>query len=190
MGEYATRADGASVKIGTCETMSYLRYEDRKNLFCEPNSLNPATEMNLFWRLPYPDEDSVAIGEYKNWRRGIRLYKMVEYQPQGYTYPEDWEDESLIEEPGRIQLRHEASGLIASVVCYHGMKLPAETAEFRAGWNGKGHSFELIYIKNTSSGVWPVIHCRHCEKMWRCEWDEILEWIPDLVLRERLAKYK
>lgn len=63
MGEYATRkSDEAEVKIGTCEDMYYLRYEDRDKVRQLPNSLNAANELNLRWRLPFPDEDSTRIG--------------------------------------------------------------------------------------------------------------------------------
>ena len=188
MSEYARRkTDGESVYIGTCESLMQIRYEDRLLVSPEPHSLNPATAIDCFWRLPYPDEDQIAIGEYKNSDRGVRLWKTDQTQPPGYTLV-DFTDDSVADHPGTIQLTHE-SGMLVSVTCYHGVKLPTETPETRFFWNGKTHSLELHAIKNTADGVKPIIHCRHCGRVWRYEWSEVLDWIPDEELRRRLAQY-
>ncbi len=188
MGEYATRDDGVSIKIGTCETMNALRYEDRNKVVREENSLNPADCMNLFWRLPFPDEDDVLIGEYRDCNRGYRLGKSTPNH-NGWNDWDNWVDESLVEFPGRIQLRHEASGLQASIICYHGIKLPEDSESARFGWNGKGHSLELIHVKNMKDGIFPVVQCRHCNKMWRYAWEDIIESVADTELRKRLEKH-
>jgi hypothetical protein len=66
MGEYAKRkSDNEIVKIGTENSMYYLRYEDRDQMTKEPGSLDFATTLNLFWRLPFPDEDDIKPGEYR-----------------------------------------------------------------------------------------------------------------------------
>jgi hypothetical protein len=64
MGEYAQRKDnGQEVKIGTCEEMYYLRFEDRAKVRGIPNSVDPSREpYNLRFRLPYPDEDGMGPG--------------------------------------------------------------------------------------------------------------------------------
>ncbi len=41
MGEFARRlSDGAEVKIGTCEEMLYLRFDDRHKVCALPNSVD------------------------------------------------------------------------------------------------------------------------------------------------------
>jgi hypothetical protein len=70
MGEYATYC-GHEIKIGTCESMYYLRYEDRFKVQPVPNSINPHREYNLHWRLPFPDEDNMGPGYYDNHNRGV-----------------------------------------------------------------------------------------------------------------------
>ena len=69
MGEYAIRkSDGESIKIGTCESMYYLRYEDRFKVTPEEGS-----GFGYYWRLPFPDEDCIRPGEYDSCFRGIEL---------------------------------------------------------------------------------------------------------------------
>ena len=192
MGEYAKRnSDGEHVKIGTCECMYYLRYEDRNKVSPLPGSLNPNTELNLYWRLPFPDEDRLLPGEYEEYKRGLRLYKMVP-DGRGREWAEDFtlSDEGDDLNPGIIQLHHKEAGLLLNVPCYHGMKLPEVGPGMKAFWNGKGHSFELSSVKNTSEGVLPIIRCRHCGNAWLSTWEEVLPYVGDKEMRKRLGKYK
>jgi len=90
MGEYAIRKDdNVEVKIGTCEEMFYLRFEDRDKVRKLPGSLDPAKETGIYFRLPFPDENDVRIGEYKDHARGCQLYKMVQSNKMG-RYAEDF----------------------------------------------------------------------------------------------------
>ena len=182
MGEYATRkSDGERIKIGTCESMYYLRYEDRFKVNKDDHSIDPRDCLNLFWRLPFPDEDKIDIGNYEDYHRGLQLYRLTK---DGWS--ENFSSPDLAEVPGLIQLTHK-SGLLINVPCYHGEKLP-ELGDAKAAWNGKSHSYELAHIKNMSDGVWPVIHCRHCGKMWRTDWADIWEFIPT-DMQARLTVY-
>lgn len=180
MGEYA-KYGTQRIKIGTCESMYYLRYEDRHKVAKEANSLDAGTELNLFWRLPFPDEDGIQPGGYRDYRRGLGLYR------QGPAGAEWFSDETTASNPGLIQLRHE-SGLLVNVPCYHGEKLPELGEGAKAFWNEKGHFYELAHLKNTEAGVFPVIRCQWCAKMWRCEWSEVIDFIPG-EMRERLEQY-
>jgi hypothetical protein len=179
MGEYAIRkSDRTEIKIGTCGEMFYIRYEDRDKVTHKPGSINASQELNLFWRLPFPDEDEIAIGEYGNHQRGQRLYT------ESDKYGDDLE---LSANPGIIQLRHE-SGLLLNVPCYHGKRLPEVTKPMQAFWNGKSWSLELTSIKNTTDGVKPVVSCRHCNSAWRFEWAEIMPYLHG-KMKQRLSVY-
>lgn len=184
MGEYAVRkSDGQQVKIGTCESMYYLRYEDRNRVSKLENSLDASTETGLFWRLPYPDEDEIQIGQYEKYNRGERLYK----KDEDTRYYVDFSDPTTAEQPGTMQLTH-PSGLLVNVPCYHGEKLP-EGGEIKAFWNGRSWFYELAFIKNVEENkIMPVVHCRHCGKMWRYEWAEILPYLHG-EMRNRLSVY-
>ena len=164
--------------------MYYIRYEDRARVTALNGNVDPSTEKNLFWRLPFPDEDNNGPGAYDDHKRGYRLYRM----PDDGGYAKDYPADNLSDNPGRIQLIHE-SGLLLSVACHHGAKLPEGNADFRPAWNGKSHSIELAHIKNTADGVLPVIRCRHCGSMWRCDWEDILPYVSDNKLKQRLEIY-
>lgn len=190
MGEYAKRlSDGQTIKIGTCETMFGLRFEDRHKVLHE--SLESLDIPGLFFRIPFPDEDQVQIGEYEDWQRGISLFKRV----PSPRYTEDCHDFNLIAfapddlQPGRLQLRH-GIGYLVSAPCYHGIDLPKDTDEIKFGWNCKDpFCLELTSVKYTKEGLKPVFRCRHCDRMWSCAWDEILDFVPDEALKRRLIDY-
>jgi len=186
MGEYGRRKnDGAEIKFGTCESMYYLRYEDRRKVTPDGGSLNPATEKNLFWRLPFPDEDNIRIGEYKDYNRGEALYKE---RTEEQAFAEPFIDAETADDPGLIQATHKC-GYLINVKCYHGNKLPTSNDDAQFHWNGKDpHCFELAHIKNTENGVLPVVRCKYCGRMWRYTWEEILPFLRG-ELKARLEKY-
>lgn len=184
MGEYAKRQDGQEIKIGTCESMYYLRYEDRDKVRKLPGNLDPSTTTNLFWRLPFPDEDNIRIGEYTEYNRGLRLFKKNE----DTGYYDSFSDSETVEHPGTMQCCND-SGLLINVKCYHGERLPTGNDDFKAHWNGKSWFYELVSIKNTPDGIFPVVHCRHCRSMWRYSWDDVLPFIHDEEMKRRLLKY-
>ncbi len=185
MGEYAIRkSDGAEIKIGTCESMYYLRYEDKDKVKKIPHSLDANTEKNLFWRLPFPDEDNILPGQYDNHNRGERLYKDRETESQcckDFSCPE------TIDSPGIIQLTH-PSGLLVNMPCYHGEKLPEGLGDLKTFWNGRSWFYELSSVKNTEEGILPIVHCRFCNHAWRLTWDEIMPYLHG-ELKTRLEKH-
>ena len=180
MGEYAKLA-GQEIKIGTCERMYYLRYEDRGRVDPLPGNVDPRITAGLFFRLPFPDEDNVLPGTYGHYNRGVRLG----ISENGSWH--DWQPDDL--EPGWIQLRHE-SGLLLNVPCYHGSRLPDVTEDMRAFWNGKSWHLELCAVKTLPDGhLRPVYHCRFCHGLWSTEWDDILPYCGNGEMRKRLESY-
>lgn len=68
MSEYAKRkSDGEEIKIGICEEMMFLRFEDKDKVIPVKGS-----GFGYRWRLPFPDEDNTLPGDYKA-SRGIPL---------------------------------------------------------------------------------------------------------------------
>lgn len=184
MGEYA-EFSGERIKIGTCESMYYLRWDDRYRVSPLSGNVNPAMDTGLFFRLPFPDEDEQLPGEYQEFNRGYRLGSKSAI---GWT---DWTPEGLDDcGPGHIQLSH-TSGLLLSVPCHHGVKLPEVGPGTRAHWNGKSHAIELCFVKSMPGGsLRPVYRCRFCESMWSCDWDEILPYCGlDAEMLRRLTEY-
>ena len=132
MGEYAHVNDSEDTyKIGTCKTMYYLRFEDRKK-----------TDYTYGWegcsfRIPFPDEDKVQIGIYDVYNRGERL--------NGF-FPDGLE-------------------------------------------HGKSTVLELVRVKLVKGKLYPLFECPACGKVWRCDDWEILDYIPESELKNRLLKY-
>ena len=194
MGEYATRiSDGQEVKIGTCESMYYLRFEDRHKVAGLRGNVNPNIEAEaaqLRFRLPFPDEDNVRVGEYVKHDRGERLYKMVDTISYGKV-SEDFEDATTADDPGIIQLSHPC-GLLLNVPCYHGQKLPEGSKDIHAHWNGKTWHLELYQLRpvleNRVLRIYPVVHCRFCRHAWRYQWSDVIDYIHG-ELKDRLAVY-
>lgn len=217
MGEYAIRkSDNQEVKIGTLESMYYLRFEDRDKVRFKPgnvNMANPEQVSGSRFRLPFPDEDDILPGDYKDHNRGLRLYKLPvcdwcggtgknerfgdrcpRCYGNGTLSGENYSPADLINHPGRMHFRHDEAGLQISLPCFHGMKLPLEGVEdVTTGWNGKGYAFELAALKAIWDGnhfnVIPVIRCRFCDEMWRSEWADIADYLPSdwRFLLERYA---
>ena len=197
MGEFATRiSDGQEVKIGTCESMYYLRFEDRFKVRALSNNVDPVKDAGeLKFRVPFPDEDQIEPGgEYKDYRRGYRLYRQVseQYGNRIEKHCEDFSDPSLCEDPGTMQL-HNDSGLLLNVKCYHGEKLPAASDDVKPFWNGKSWFLELNQLRpvaqaDGSLAVFPVVHCRFCDKAWRYTWADLWPYI-DPVMQAPLRVY-
>ena len=101
MGEFA-RFNGARIKIGTCENLYYLRWEDRFKVEYDFGN------HKWNWRLPWPDEDQIKPGEYPDPFRGALLVDFT--APDGLA-------------PGYIHIRHEC-GLLINAPCFHGRALP------------------------------------------------------------------
>ena len=115
MGEYAIRkSDRESIKIGTCEDMYYLRYEDQ-------NKVTPdeCSGFGYRWRIPFPDEDHILPGEYDSGFRQVDLDTAVFCGDNGedeighYIPPEDYQGCKLY----RLDCLRSADGQIHPVVC-------------------------------------------------------------------------
>jgi len=188
MGEYA-KYQGQEVKIGTCENMYYLRLDDAAKVEPIPGNIDPKHEDGLRFRLPFPDEDGQGpgVGDYK---RGERLYQIEDTETgrgkRVIDYAPAWLADTI---SGRIQLLH-PSGLLVSVPCHHGVKLPDLGPDGTAHWNGKTHALELYMVKRTEGKLVPIVRCQHCDTMWADDWDAVLPFVQDQVLRARLEAYQ
>ena len=183
MGEYA-QYNGEKIKIGTCEQMYYIRFEDRDKVSHKPGNVDLSDPVDvgcLRFRVPFIDEDHILPGEYEDYNRGLRLYRGHEdFRP------------AETPEPGSMFFRHNEAGLQFSVPCYHGEKLPDLGPEIKPRWNGKGYAYELASIRAVyDNGVlktFPVVRCRFCSEQWRFTWDEVLPFVGDEEMRKRLDR--
>ena len=74
MGEYA-KYHGHEIKIGTCESMYYLRHRDRWNVTALRGNVDPVKDVHaLRFRFPWPDEDHIAPGGgFEKFDRGVAV---------------------------------------------------------------------------------------------------------------------
>lgn len=189
MGEYAIRkSDGEHIKIGTCETMYYIRYEDRSKVEALPCSvdLKDAHKYGLRFRLPVFSEDGIEPGNYEESEGSIPLF----HEKTKKNFPIKGG------KPGLIYVTHKDSGVQVTFPCYHGEKLPEsygkgdDEVSFRSFHS---HAIsELVYLKAArmfnSDVILPVVRCKACGEEWRAKWEDILMYIEP-AYRKRFAQY-
>lgn len=105
MGEYAEHR-GERIKIGTCEDMYYLRFDQRERVRALAGNVDPVKDAAaLRFRFPWPDEDRIQPGgAFEVFDRGLTVY--------GFTVPAD----SGIEHYS-VQFRAEREGYLISLPC-------------------------------------------------------------------------
>jgi len=188
MGEYAKlKTTGEEFKIGTCENMYYLRFEDRYKIVYD------SSFTGCRFRLPFVDEDNVGIGNYNNYDRGIDLIPKYDEDIKQTFYFDDIYKEHYQEHKGLIQLHHE-SGLMINASCYHGYKLPDNnnSKDLKAFFNGRTPTnFELSQIKiqvNEETKVKeliPIVRCKHCKTPFKANWASVLLHVRQTTKEER-----
>ncbi len=186
MSELAIRkSDKQVVKIGTCESMYYLRYEDRNKVERHANSLNPHSCKNLFWRFPVFTEDDIKVGDYEHYEVSWEYDVMVNNSAEAFQELKDC--------TGNVQAKIEELGILVNLPCYHGLKLPENTEDISFFFNGKRDGLMLYALKNTEKELRIVIRCAACRSMWSFPYNEIDSAILSDRMRARLffqcAKY-
>jgi hypothetical protein len=78
MGEYAKLiGTGESVKIGTCEDMLYLRYDQRHRIWPQHGNVDPTNRQQqevIRFRFPWPDEDGTPPGSFDDPFRRLAVH--------------------------------------------------------------------------------------------------------------------
>jgi hypothetical protein len=73
MGEYAL-FNGESIKIGTCEDMYYLRFDQRHKVTPVEGNVDPVKDAEeLRFRFPFPDEDDKEPGDFFDFDRSVAV---------------------------------------------------------------------------------------------------------------------
>lgn len=167
MGEYARTRKGEDVKIGTCEDMYYLRYDQREMVRAIQGSCDPVRDAGaLRFRFPWPDEDHVPPGgaEFSDngYHRSIAVDGFTAQDVEHYT----------------VQFTAHA-GYLTSLPCpesgaYSGgagcgpRVLEAHPINVhRNGFSGAVHLVAQRWIEG--KGLVPVLRCGGCGAMWREE---------------------
>ncbi len=157
MGEYA-QFKGEQIKIGTCEDMYYLRFDQRAMVTAERGSVNPVTDAEaLRFRFPFPDEDGLEPGDGRfhenGYHRGIGVH--------GFTAQTDVEHYT-------VQFVAQA-GYNVSLPCPESSAYAADQpANIRMHRNGCGAVVQLVAQRLIPGiGLVPILRCTACGTMWR-----------------------
>lgn len=162
MGEYARRlSDGADVKIGTCESMYYLRADQRHLVRATSGNVNPNSSdaYSIRFRFPWPDEDHIRPGEFDNYERAIAAH--------GFAAPSGVEHYS-------VQFTAH-TGYNVCLPCPEGQPgatpgLSTTVNGMTVHRNGFGGAVKLVQQKLLKDGrLVPVCMCGGCGAMWRLE---------------------
>ena len=164
MGEYATYR-GESIKIGTCESMYYLRADQRGLIG------GYQFDGSERFRFPFPDEDTIEPGHFDDYDRGVRI--------------PDWTLPDAFTGHGSLQFKHER-GYLLSLDCpegEHATHTPHDyglASQFkpsrdttvsglhvgRNGWNGQ----PVVRQQKVVGGLLvTVVACGACDAAWRLE---------------------
>jgi hypothetical protein len=146
MGEFATvKATGERVKIGTCEDMLYLRWDQRQEVSYEDGF--DGTER---FRFPWPDEDGTEPGAFDDPDRGFPLF--------GFEQPADLEH-------GSAQFASTyRRGYLLSLPCPEGPNAPEGIAR-----NGYGGPCSLIQQAWRGGRLVGIARCNGCGAAYRLE---------------------
>ena len=169
MGEYARDImTGEEVKIGTCENMYYLRFDQRAQVAEVPNSLDPNDPEVVYalrWRFPWPDEDATARPGYDNERHEYDRGQPI----PGAKHPAGVEHGSVQfkAHPGYLVSLPCPEGPDAAWLRLHKGENPLPVAIHR---NGVGGAVELCQQKLLRDGrIVPILRCVGCGTRYRLE---------------------
>lgn len=158
MGEYA-RFNGESIKIGTCESMYYLR-ADQRHLVRDYDFASCLDEIRF--RFPFPDEDSLEPGSFDDYDRGEKI--------PGWSLPKEYEHDGMVQFTSSI-------GYVLSIPCPESFDDrpgfgPVDVngiAVHRNGWRG---GYVVRQQKHVGEEWWTVVACSSCGCAWRLPREE------------------
>ena len=186
MGEYAKRKiDGVDVKIGTCKSMYYCRYEQRKEV------VYPYDTDNFYWRIPTPDEDGTLPGDY-NYSL-LREDGYIPWKLRIDTSKFSNDDIADMQQTGTIQLKESRMGLLINIRCPHGLpmeqfKQNTEGAVISMGYSGHQDTLYLKGLKNEPNELKVLVECSACGSMWSFSFNDIEPMIESIWMRLRLLR--
>ena len=170
MGEYA-QFGGKEIKIGTCESMYYLRANQRMMVSALPGNVNPNSKdaLSIRFRFPWPDEDQIQPGAFTDSFRAITAYGMP--MPDGVDHY-------------TVQFKADV-GYLLSVPC------PEGTPNDKIARNGFQGAVRLQQQKLLADGrIVPVCCCGGCGAAWRLEEPTEIEQLAKAFYDEGTRKHK
>jgi hypothetical protein len=166
MGELATY-NGETIKIGTCESMYYLRADQAHLVEALAGNIDPVSlSGRIRFRFPFPDEDGISPGAFKDYNRGIHL--------PGLTAPDGVEHY-------KVQFKGD-NGYLCSLPC---PESGHDLEGVKIARNGYGGAVELVAHRVIDGDLIPVLSCKGCGAMWRESDPDYFAPIAELIERQR-----
>lgn len=149
MGEYALYR-GNRIKIGTCEDMYYLRWDQRDQVTPLEGNLDPTTHLDVIrFRFPFPAEDGMAPGEFDDHDKGFRL--------DGFEQPKNMDH-------GSVQFSAR-NGYLVSLPCPEA----GAVAGYTVHKNGYGGPASLVQQGWRGGRLVGIARCNGCHRAYRLE---------------------
>jgi hypothetical protein len=160
MGEYAKNSHGTRIKIGTCEDMYYLRFDQRYLVSHERGNVDPVKDAHeLRFRFPWPDEDRNEPGAFDDFDRSFRVENFpASTDCEHYSVQFTAQNGYLVSLPCPESGEH-------FIIDSDGVKKPLQIHK-----NGYGGAVHLVRQKfRPGIGLVPILKCGGCRAMWREE---------------------
>lgn len=185
MGEYIYRADGEYVKIGTCENMFGLRF-DQLDQVAKVNDYNldprdPAVWPGIRFRFPFPHEDDRKVGEFEDLDYGVNV-------PDISTPDVDHSTVQFISNPMGIGNR---GGYNAMLPCPSSTRAEelAAAGDLKINRNGGATGVNLVQQRVWNGHLAAVAECAVCGTRFRYpELDDARELLDGLGSASEIAE--
>jgi hypothetical protein len=174
MGEHI-KYKGNSVKIGTCEDLYYARYgqikeavESGKAKF-QPGNAQPERYLDpgcgWRYRFPFPDEDSVEIGCFRDFDRGWLLPANEEFCFSMKTH-----EVAVMFDPFKRARTSPGEELIDRIT------FPCPYSEVgRAAGITAPPRVEVLQQKFVEAELQTIIRCPYCRKEWSLDYNDAIQ---------------
>ncbi len=174
MGEYATRiSDGQNIKIGTCEQMYYLRADQVHLVRGQRGSVDPQSVRDagaIRFRFPFPQEDSVAPGDFDDYDYGLGL--------SGVEVPEEIEHSFLQFTRNYPQ----SGGMLLSIPCPRSKE--GKASNLKLSYNGYSGSVHIHSQRLVDGQLILILRCGDCHALWRVPTLEECKPVLDALEKE------
>ena len=147
MGEYAKYL-GEEIKIGTCEELMYLRWDQRHKVSGYKFELDAVR-----FRFPFPDEDRMSPGSFDDGDRGVPI-------PYTWKLPTDWDGHGIVQFTASAGYNVCLPCPESPTAADHGLHV------HRNGFRGGP---KVVAQRWWEGQLWTVVACGACGAKWRCD---------------------
>lgn len=150
MGEYA-KYEGEKIKVGTCEDMYYLRFDQLNLIESLPGEIDFSKDNQLQsarFRFPFPDEDGIPPGGFERPDRTLPVHCGI---------PSDVHHTS-------IQFSNDR-GLLVSLPCPEGES--GKERPYKIHYNGYGGRVRIVQQRIWEGKLVLVCECGSCGVKYR-----------------------